>query len=123
MTRKSALLKLLAGGHVDQRTRKELGIGTNVVLRYNDLVKLLTAEVKAKGKFPFEFDGSIPQDGMCIVRKGWHYVIISCRTRADCPMVEAERSESWYFFCASAVRDYMRWNLNLPGSLDGIKVI
>ena len=123
MTRKSALLKLLAGGHVDLLTRKQAGLDTNVVLRYNDLVKLLTAEVKAKGKFPFEFDDSIPQDGMCIVRKGWHYVCMSCRTRADCPMVEAERSESWYFFCASAVRDYMRWNLNLPGSLDGIKVI
>ena len=123
MTRKSALLILLAGGHIDVPTRDSLCINRDTVLKLHDLVKLVVGEVKANGKFPLEHDANIPQDGMCVVRKGWRYSCISLRTRADNPTVVAEQCEKSYFLCSSAVKDYLRWNLNLPGRLDGIKVV
>ena len=123
MTRKSALLILLAGGHIDVPTRESLCINRDTVLKLHDLVKLVVGEVKANGKFPLEYDANIPQDGMCVVRRGWRYGCISQRTRADNPTVVAEQCEKSYFLCSSAVKDYLRWNLNLPGRLDGIKVV
>ncbi len=123
-----SLTLLLRGGHVTPAERSERGIRPHPPLRVGDLARRVARLVREEGSFPRPWRPHVPGEavveGGVIERRGpLRYVYRYRRHRADDPFVVAEERERTFVLAVSAARHYLRWDLNLPGELDGWTVV
>jgi hypothetical protein len=113
------LTLLLSGGHVDA------GV-PGATLRMRDLAKHIARLVKQQGFFPRPWvehrEGEPVDERGVIERRGLFYVYRSQRHYAWDNRTVAERGARWFLSPVRAAMHYLRWDLNLPGNLDGWKV-
>lgn len=122
------LTRLLKGEHFNVEDRKRLGLWPTETLRYADLAAHLARELETSDWFPCPVPD--PAKGGAI-REGIYvhceaedrFVCIAQRTRADNPTILAERAETVFDSPRAAAEHYLKWELNLPGCLDGWPVV
>jgi len=122
------LATLLRGGHVNMAIRKERGMWPHPKLQLEELVAHLAWILEQNRWFPREWvpakAGSVVQEGGFIERVGLNrFVYRAQRHRPDNPTAVAEITEREFSTAADAARHYLRWDLSLPGSLDGYEVV
>jgi hypothetical protein len=122
-----SLTYLLRGGHIDVPTRISRGIWPHQPLSFDALARHVARVLKREGSFPAPFiaakAGESVREGIVIERRGpFHYVCHAQRHDALDPTRLAAKSERRFFSAHAAAKHYLRWNLNLPGDLDGWEV-
>ena len=122
------LMTLLRGEHVAMDLRIERGMWPHAPLRLADLVARIAQELEPARWFPRPWapaqEGRVVHEGGTIERVGrMRYVYRAQRHHPLAPTLLAEQTERVFFTAAGAARFYLRWDLNLPGSLDGYQVI
>ena len=125
---KKTLTFLLSGGHLSMAERMERGIWPHEPLKYSDVVRQLASIIRSQKWFPCEWQPAVPgesiREGGVIERKTGFLFIYRCqRHQATHPTILAEQSKKIFFSAKSMARFYMKWDLALPGDLDGWKVI
>ena len=104
------------------------GLWPHPPLKLNALARHVVRLVKKEGAFPYPFaahvSGEPVAEGGVIERRGplW-YVYRSQRPYATDPFTVAEVSRRTFFSPMAAAKWYLRWDLYLPGDLDGWKVV
>ena len=124
MLPKDMILRILGGGHIYPDERQRLGIAIHTVIQYNELVRILVNELNEKGVFPPNVDLAVldVREGMYIVKTDGGY---ECRMRRYSPsnpnlMIDAKTIT--FADVREVVDFYLKWELCLPGRLDGIEV-
>ena len=124
MITRDCLLRLLLGEHIYPDERQRLGITIHTVIQYNELVRILANELNETGVFPPKVDLATldVREGMYIVKTDGEY---ECRMRRYSPsnpnlMVDAKTIT--FTDVREVVDFYLKWELCLPGHLDGIEV-
>jgi hypothetical protein len=119
---------LLEGEHFNVEERKALGPWPLETLNYHDLLEHLSKVIENREWFPREFEehrsGSAVHEGICVQRKASdRFVCFAQRARADAPRVLAQKSETTFRTPREAAEFYLKWELHLPGNLDGWAVV
>jgi len=122
------LTRLLAGEHFNVEERKSLGLWPSETLRYSEVVEHLATVLKSQQWFPQSPDASEKEsavrEGIYVHRQAPnHFVCIAQRARADDPTTMAEKTETVFKSPRAAAEYYLKWELNLPGRLDGWPVV
>ena len=123
-----SLKYLLGGGHFNMEQRRERGIWPHPPLRFGECVRCLTDILERERWFPFEpkvrdQDDAV-YEGVLVERTGDGSYICHCeRSNPLVPNQVAERVEKAFGSAEDAARFYLRWGLQLPGDLDGWKVV
>jgi hypothetical protein len=122
------LTRLLAGEHFNVEERKALGLWPSETLRYSEVVEHLAKVLESKDWFPQSPDapdkGSAVREGVYVHQQApGHFVCIAQRTQADDPTTLAEKTETVFRLPRAAAEYYLKWELNLPGRLDGWPVL
>lgn len=120
------LTELLKGKHFNMRERIERGAWPHPPLHFNDLVNHLVSIIENQESFPVPWverkDGSPVSDRTVIVRESTKKFVVYFE-RSGPFMNLAEKGEKVFCCAKDAVDFYLRAELNLPGDLDGWKVI
>jgi hypothetical protein len=119
---------LLRGGHLTMSERIEKGIWPHPPLKYNDVLRHLTRLIEAENWFPHEWKPAVPgepvnEHAVIENRSRFSYVYHSQRHHPTNPTLLAEQVAKTFFFSKKIARFYLKWELHLPGDLDGWKVI
>ena len=122
------LTYLLRGGHISTSERIERGIWPHDSLKFSDLVQHLAGILRSEKWFPCEWEPAIPgkaiREGGVIERKSrFLYIYRYQRHHALNPTILAGQSQKYFVSSRIAARFYLKWDLILPGNLDGWKVI
>jgi hypothetical protein len=122
----NTLLFLLRGGHLSMSDRIEKGLWPHPPLKYSDVVECVTKAVELETWFPLEWkpiEGKSIREGGIIERlSSSKYIYRSYRHQAINPTILAEQSEIVFKSSQAVVRYYLKWDLHLPGDLDGWQV-
>ena len=117
------LTMLLRGGHLNVEERKAKGLWPNEILRYSEVRDHLSAIIKKEEWFPREIpihkDGDLAYEGTVIQRVSPIKYI--CHSRSPSPYdlrVISQESKKTFRSASSAAEFYLKWELNLPGTLD-----
>ena len=124
MITRDVILKLLSGEHVYPDERRRLGISKDTVLYYEELVEVLADELRATGCFPLGVEKVIleTREGIYIIKTERGY---ECRMKRYSPSnssIVVKEKKITFVEPKDAARFYLKWELNLPGRLDGIEV-
>jgi len=121
------LTLLLRGGHLGLAERVARGIWPHPPLKVRDLARHVARLLRRDGFFPRRWEPHRP--GERVVERGvlerrgpLRYVYRAQRHRADDPTALAEVGERRFLLARGAARHYLRWELRLPGDLDGWRV-
>ncbi len=119
---------LLKHGHLDMQERFKRNIWPHPPLKFNDLVNHLAKVLQSENWFPHfwrpEEKGESIYEGIIIERKSpFLYICHVQRHSPINPFLLAERTAKTFFFSKSAARFYLKYDLCLPGDLDGWQVI
>lgn len=119
---------LLRGGHLNMPERIERGSWPHPPLIFSDVVGHLAQVLKSEKWFPREWKPAVPGEsiweGGVIERKArWIYIYRVQRHHPINPNVLAERTKKVFLSPGGAAKHYLKWDLNLPGDLDGWKVV
>ncbi|NQU25827.1 MAG: hypothetical protein HQ567_31450 [Candidatus Nealsonbacteria bacterium] len=122
------LTRLLKGEHVNMPERIALGAWPHSPLEFQDLVGHLAEILRSEKWFPREWkvheEGSTVNEGMVIERSPiGKYVVRARRAHPTVPTLLAEATQKTFSTPEEAARYFLRWNLKLPGDLDGWKVV
>jgi hypothetical protein len=122
------LEELLRGKHISMEDRLLRKAWPHPALRLSECVRCITDVLKRERWFPCEWrptvDGEVVREGGVIERAApGRYVYRSQRHHPIEPMVLADSTEQVFWSGARAARYYLRWDLNLPGKLDGYDVV
>ena len=122
------LMMLLRGERVAMDLRTQLGMWPQGPLRLHDLVARVVKELRRERWFPQKWEpaeqGKVVHEGGTIERVGpFRFVYRNQRHHPLSPTTLAEQSDRTFFTAAGAARHYLRWDLNLPGNLDGYHVV
>ena len=122
------LTRLLAGEHLNVEERKALGLWPLETLRYSEVVEHLATVLESQRWFPQSPDaperGSAVREGIYVQQKAPdRFVCIAQRTRADDPTALVEKTETIFKTPRAAAEYYLKWELCLPGRLDGWPVL
>lgn len=129
MTMPSEILtRLLAGEHLNVEERQALGLWPPEPLRYSEVVDHLAEVLASEEWFPRELEsfksGVAVREGIYVHRQGPdRFVCIAQRARANHPTALAEKTETVFDSPRAAAEYYLKWELNLPGRLDGWPVL
>ena len=120
------LHRLLLGEHILPHERDLLGITSKTNIKIEDLVLVLAGELTRTDRFPpasKEESLSPFYDGVVINKepKG-KYVCTVKRPLADNPTIISEKTEFYFDNAKDAAEYFIKWDLFLPGKLDGILV-
>src|SRR5438105_1843699 len=118
---------LLRGGHLNMPERIERGLWPHPPLKLSDVVRHLAQVLKSENCFPREWKPAVAcksiWEGGVIERKArCIYIYRAPRHHPINPNVLAEQTKKMFLWPKSAARYYVKWDLNLPGDLDGWKV-
>lgn len=122
------LTRLLRGHHLNMDERRRLGLWPHPPISFSDVVRHLAGILESERWFPQEWRAPTPGE---MIREGGviervsptKYVYRAQRALSDAPEVLAETWERVFSSAEAAARHYLRWNLQLPGSLDGWAVV
>ena len=108
--------------------RIERGLWPYPPLRFSEVVSHLATILQAERWFPREWhpyvDGKPVYEGGIIERKdNAKYIYRVARAWPANPFAIAEATERAFSNSADAAAYYLKWELSLPGDLDGWKVI
>jgi len=122
------LTRLLKGEHFNVDDRKKLGLWPSETLLYDDIAAHLVVVLEAFEWFPCSVPASVNgeaiREGIYIHREARdRFVCIAQRPRADNPAILAEKAEKIFNSPRAAADYYLKWELNLPGRLDGWLVV
>jgi hypothetical protein len=118
------LTRLLKGDHLNVDQRKALGLWPCETLKYDEVVEHLSRILESEEWFPQRPSQSIPgtviREGIYIRRHGeTRFACIAQRASPGAPSVLADKTETVFDSARSAAEFYLKWELNLPGRLDG----
>lgn len=122
------LTRVLAGEHLNVEERKALGLWPPDTLRYGEVVDHLAEVLASQEWFPRGLESSkggvAVHEGIYVHRQGPdRFVCVAQRARADHPTALAETTETAFSSSRAAAEYYLKWELNLPGRLDGWPVL
>jgi hypothetical protein len=122
------LAMLLRGEHINMPERVARGLWPHPPLNFSEVLAELTRLVNQHRWFPREWhphcDGEPVHEGGAIERQANdRYVYRAARAHPIKPHVLAESTERVFSSAEDAARYYLKWDLHLPGDLDGWKVI
>ena len=117
------LTMLLRGGHLNVEERKAKGLWPNEKLRYSEVLDHLEAIIRKEEWFPREMpnhkDGDLVYEGTVIQRVSpTKYVCHSRRPSVYDLTSVAEHTQKEFCEAKDAAEFYLKWELNLPGTLD-----
>ena len=121
----SVIYRLLLGEHISIQERRKFGITPLTRIRLSDLVQFLAKEITKAKRFPPETEDNLcpTYEGIIITQVSEsRFICISKRTLADNPNVIAEQAENSFTDTKDAANFFLKWELCLPGRLDGIIV-
>jgi hypothetical protein len=122
------LTRLLRGEHLNMEQRAELRVWPHPPLRYAEVLCHLAHVLATESSFPRPWiawqAGQVVQEGGVIERLGPESFRYRAQ-RADAirPHVLAQTTEVQFSSAEAAAAHYLRWDLHLPGDLDGWKVV
>lgn len=122
------LTRLLRGEHISMPERIALGSWPHEPLRYRDLVEHLALILKNERWFPRPWEppkqGEPVNEHAVIERQSSVRFVYRCaRHHPIDPYQLAEQTEHVFWSARAAAKYYLRWELALPGDLDGWKVV
>ena len=122
------LTSLLRGGHLNVPERINRGLWPHPPLKLSEVVAHLAKVLESERWFPREWKPAIPgeavwEGGVIERQSPSRYVYRTQRHQAANPAVLAEQMERVFSSSADAARFYLKWDLSLPGDLDGWKVV
>jgi len=103
--------------------RIERGLWPHPPLKFEDVVRHLTRVLESEQWFPCEWKPDRVGEMGVIERRPWSYVYRCQRFHPTNPSVRADYMETAFETADEAARHYLKSNFNLPGDLDGWKVI
>ena len=115
---------LLKGGHLSMRERIERGQWPHPPLSFKDLVKHLAKMIQNEKWFPnkrepYSEGKPIDERGSIERISKFIYIYHSQRAQATNPTVLAEKEDKVFLTPTGAAKFYLKWDLCLPGDLDG----
>lgn len=118
------LTRLLAGVHLSVDERLSMGIWPSPPLRYDDVARHLVHVLESTEWFPHNPNthtrGSAITEGVFVHQEAPDsFVCIAKRTSPTDPTSVAEESRTVFSSPRDAAEFYLKWELNLPGRLDG----
>jgi hypothetical protein len=118
------LVVLLRGGRMSAEERVQRGLWPHPPLRMKALEATVARLVERDGAFPHPWrphrPGEPVDEHAVIERLGpLRYVFRARRHCATDPFRVAETGTRWFLTARGAARHYLRWELHLPGDLDG----
>ncbi len=117
------LLSIINGEHISIEKRKSLAIGTNPVLKMDDFVSVLADELQKVDCYPpSQSCGGFLREGIVITKREGLFVCVSQRTSPSDPREICEKNETVFRNARDAARFYLKWELCLPGRIDGFVV-
>ena len=123
---KELLVRLLKKEHINVPERKELGFFENKKIKYKDMKKQLICLLEESEWFPKELDidqNQVIEEGVFIQRRNNNcFICVVQRTDPGNPDQLAERTEKQFKTSKEAAEFYLKWELNLPGDLDGWEI-
>ena len=119
---------LLRGGHINMPDRIERGLWPHPPMELSEVVKHLAGILANEHWFPREWhphlQGQPVYEGGVIEKKGQgKYIYRSARACPTNPFVIAQVADKEFANAEEAAAHYLRWDLRLPGDLDGWTVI
>jgi hypothetical protein len=119
---------LLRGGHINMPERIARGAWPHAPLALAEVLSHLTKLIERHKWFPRESkphrEGQPVHEGGTIERQeSDRYVYRAARANPIQPYELVQSTERIFLRADDAARHYLRWDLNLPGDLDGGKVI
>jgi hypothetical protein len=119
---------LLAGGHIALSERTKRGLWPHAPIAFDELVRHLVSVIESQAWFPHQMQANIPGEtvweGSVIERLSpTTYVCHSQKRDPQNPLLMAAQSERIFFSAREAATYYLQTSLNLPGDLDGWKVV
>lgn len=122
------LTTLLRGGHINMPERVERGLWPHAPLRFSEVLAHLTRLLHHHKWFPHEWqphrEGEPVNEGGMIERQEFdRYVYRAARAHPIQPYILAQSTERVFSSAEGAARHFLKWDLHLPGDLDGWKVI
>jgi hypothetical protein len=122
------LTTLLRGQHINMPERVARGMWPHPPLHLADVLAHLTKLLHQHKWFPREWqphsEGKPVNEGGTIERQeSDQYVYRAVRAHPLHPHVSAQNTEQLFSSAEDAARYYLKWDLHLPGDLDGWKVI
>jgi len=117
------LTSLLRGGHLSVEERKAKGLWPNERLQYSEVLDHLAAVIAQEKWFPQMMpehrQGDVVYEGTVVQRVSpCRFVCHSRRLSVYDLHVVAEESRQEFHTVREAAEFYLKWELNLPGSLD-----
>jgi len=123
----NSLLFLLRGGHYNMSDRIKMGLWPHPPLKLSEVIDCLARAVESETWFPYEWKpaaGEPVREGGIIERQSSSsYIYRSYRHSATDPKILAEQSEEVFSSSQAVALYYLKWDLHLPGDLDGWQVI
>ena len=122
------LTMLLRGEHVSMPERIARGVWPHPPLTSSEILAHLTKLLHQRRWFPREWqphrEGEPVNEGGTIERQGpGRYVYRARRAHPLRPCVLADSTERVFSSAEGAARHFLKWDLHLPGDLDGWKVL
>jgi hypothetical protein len=119
---------LLRGGHLNMPERVERGMWPHPPLKLSDVVRRLASVLESERWFPREWKPAVPgepvwEGGVIERQSASKYVYRAQRPHPAVPNLLAEETEEIFTAPQDAARHYLKWDLILPGDLDGWKVV
>ncbi len=124
----TTLTFLLGHGHLNMQERAERGLWPHPPLKFDDVLRHLVQVLETEQWFPPAWRPTMPGEaifeGGAIERQSSsRYVYHWQRSHPLNPCLLAEQSEKVFTSAEAVARHYLKWDLHLPGDLDGWKVI
>ncbi len=118
---------LLQGEHINMPDRVSRGLWPHPPLGFSQVLAQLTKLLNQHKWFPREWkphsEDEPVHEGGTVERQGPdRYVYRAVRQHPIQPQVLAESTERVFSSAEDAARYYLKWDLHLPGNLDGWKV-
>lgn len=123
----TTLILLLRGGHLDMSERLARGIWPHPPLQFDEVVRILTEYLTAHGSFPDSELGSskdhpVHEGGEIRRSSSGQYIYKSRASNPINPREVAQVVEVVFANAEDAARYFLKWDLHLPGDLDGWRV-
>jgi hypothetical protein len=119
---------LVSGGHLDMPERLRRGLWPHPPLKLTEVVEIVADCISRSEWFPCSWqpaeEGKPVHEGGTIQQiDPRHFLYRAQRAHPLRPRVLAETVETEFSTAEGAARHFIKWDLHLPGDLDGWKVI
>jgi len=119
---------LLRGGRISPSERVERGLWPHPPLKLAEVVSVLSRVLESETWFPRPWEPAIPgqpvwEGGVIERASPTRYIYRNQHHHPLNPTVLARQIEKVFHSSKKAAAYYLKWDLNLPGDLDGWKVI